>query len=128
MSSNAERRLIKDLKKIQDEANFDSISATPDDDSIFKWTALIFGPEGTEWEGGIFKLRMDFTEQYPYKAPTVKFVTTIFHPNVYSDGNICLDILTSNWSPVYDILNILISIQQLLTDPNNKSPANNEAA
>ena len=70
---------------------------------------------------------MTFSDQYPNKAPVVKFVTKLFHPNIYADGNICLDILMNNWSPVYDVLNILISIQQLLTDPNNKSPANNEA-
>ena len=62
MSNNAERRLMKDLKKIQEETNFDSISAIPDDDNLFEWTALIFGPEGTEWEGGVFKLRMKFSD------------------------------------------------------------------
>ena len=128
MASNAERRLMKDLKKIQAETNFDSITAIPDDDNLFKWTALIFGPEGTEWDGGCFKLQMSFSDQYPNKAPEVRFVTDIFHPNVYKDGKICLDILQNNWSPVYDVQNVLISIQQLLTDPNNKSPANNEAA
>ena len=62
MSNNAERRLMKDLKKIQEETNFDSISAIPDDDNLFKWTAIILGPEGTEWEGGVFKLRMTFSD------------------------------------------------------------------
>ena len=71
---------------------------------------MIFGPEGTEWEGGVFKLKMEFTDQYPNKPPNVKFVTEIFHPNVYTDGKICLDILMNNWSPVYDVLNVLISI------------------
>ena len=33
-----------------------------------------------------------------------------------------------NWTPTYDVLNVLISIQQLLTDPNSKSPANAEAS
>ena len=125
--SNAERRLMKDLKKIQDDG-YDSISAIPDEDNILRWTAIICGPEDTDWEGGVFKLKMTFTDQYPNKAPNVQFLTTIFHPNVYASGNICLDILLNNWSPVYDVLNILISIQQLLTDPNTKSPANNEAS
>ena len=71
---------------------------------------------------------MNFSDQYPNKPPEVQFVTKIFHPNVYNDGKICLDILQNNWSPVYDVQSILISIQQLLTDPNNKSPANNEAS
>ena len=52
----------------------------------------------------------------------------MFHPNIYNDGSICLDILQNMWSPVYDISSILTSIQSLLCDPNPLSPANNEAA
>ena len=128
MTSNAERRLMKDLRKMQSETTDESITAIPDDNSIFEWTAVILGPEETAWEGGIFKLRMKFSDQYPNKPPSVQFKTDIFHPNVYKDGRICLDILDNNWSPVYDVQSILISIQQLLDDPNIKSPANNEAS
>lgn len=53
MATPAERRLIRDLKKINDEHD-DSINAAPDEDNIFKWTAYIEGPECTPWEGGIF--------------------------------------------------------------------------
>jgi ubiquitin-conjugating enzyme E2 A len=52
----------------------------------------------------------------------------MFHPNVYADGSICLDILQNRWSPTYDVSAILTSIQSLLHDPNVNSPANNEAA
>lgn len=52
----------------------------------------------------------------------------MFHPNVYSDGNLCLDIIQDNWSPIYTVSSILTSIQSLLTDPNAASPANPEAA
>ena len=52
----------------------------------------------------------------------------MFHPNIYADGSICLDILQNQWSPIYDISAILTSIQSLLCDPNPASPANSEAA
>merc|ERR1712072_611013 len=58
----------------------------------------------------------------------VKFLTKMFHPNIYSNGEICLDILQNQWSPIYYIFAILTSIQSLLTDPNPNSPANSEAA
>lgn len=68
----------------------------------------------------------------------------MFHPNVYANGELCLDILQNRWSPTYDVAAVLTSIQSLLHDPNpnrwveyfceyvlsNKSysPANSEAA
>lgn len=58
----------------------------------------------------------------------MKFITKLFHPNIYQDGSICLDILQNQWSPIYDVSAILTSIQSLLTDPNPNSPANSEAA
>ena len=129
MSSNAERRLLKDLKKMeQSNDQTAGITASPDENSLFRWNAVIFGPDDTEWEGGIFKLILEFSEDYPNKPPKVKFLTKMYHPNIYNDGSICLDILQNQWSPVYDISSILTSIQSLLCDPNTKSPANNEAA
>ena len=62
MSNNAERRLMKDLKKMQDEDNDQSITAIPEENNLFKWEAVIFGPDDTEWEGGVFKLKMEFSE------------------------------------------------------------------
>ncbi|KAK6128230.1 hypothetical protein DH2020_038034 [Rehmannia glutinosa] len=75
-----------------------------------------------------FKLTLQFTEDYPNKPPTVRFVSRMFHPNIYADGSICLDILQNQWSPIYDVAAILTSIQSLLCDPNPNSPANSEAA
>ena len=92
------------------------------------WQGVILGPDDTPWEGGTFKLLLEFTEDYPNKPPAVKFLSKLFHPNVYSDGKICLDILQQQWSPIYDIAAILTSIQSLLSDPNPASPANAEAA
>ena len=50
----------------------------------------------------------EFSEEYPNKPPKVKFVTKMFHPNIYADGQICLDILQNQWSPIYDISAILV--------------------
>ena len=79
-------------------------------------------------EGGTFKLLIEFTEDYPNKPPTVTFISKMFHPNIYADGKICLDILQNQWSPIYDVAAILTSIQSLLSDPNPASPANAEAS
>jgi ubiquitin-conjugating enzyme E2 A len=68
-------------------------------------------PHDTPFEDGTFKLTLAFTEEYPNKPPTVRFVSKMFHPNVYADGGICLDILQNRWSPTYDVSAILTSIQ-----------------
>ena len=56
----------------------------------------------------------EFSEDYPNKPPVVKFLSKMFHPNIYADGGICLDILQNRWSPTYDVSAILTSIQSLV--------------
>lgn len=99
------------------------------------WNAVIFGPgmygdadqgqfiervntDDTPFEDGTFKLLLTFNEEYPNKPPHVKFLSRMFHPNVYATGELCLDILQNRWSPTYDVTAILTSIQSLLHDPN----------
>ena len=90
------------------------VSASPEEDNILKWNALIIGPPDTPFEDGTFKLILQFTEKYPNEPPKVKFQTNMFHPNIYADGQLCLDILARKWSPTFDVLSILISVQSLL--------------
>eukprot|EP00455_Lapot_gusevi_P050674 TRINITY_DN73_c0_g1_i1.p1 TRINITY_DN73_c0_g1~~TRINITY_DN73_c0_g1_i1.p1 ORF type:complete len:153 (-),score=31.45 TRINITY_DN73_c0_g1_i1:246-704(-) len=127
MSTAARRRLMRDFRRLQSDPP-SGVTGAPLEDDLMEWNAVIFGPDDTPWEGGTFKLHLTFTEEYPNKAPKVTFVTKVFHPNVYANGSICLDILQNQWSPIYDIAAILTSIQSLLTDPNPNSPANVEAA
>uniref|UniRef100_A0A674IS88 Ubiquitin conjugating enzyme E2 C n=1 Tax=Terrapene triunguis TaxID=2587831 RepID=A0A674IS88_9SAUR len=75
-----------------------------------------------------YKLSLEFPDGYPYNAPTVKFLTPCYHPNVDTQGNICLDILKDKWSALYDVRTILLSIQSLLGEPNVESPLNTHAA
>ncbi|XP_004711949.1 ubiquitin-conjugating enzyme E2 C isoform X3 [Echinops telfairi] len=75
-----------------------------------------------------YKLSLEFPSGYPYNAPTVKFLTPCYHPNVDTQSNICLDILKDKWSALYDVRTILLSIQSLLGEPNIDSPLNTHAA
>lgn len=72
--------------------------ASPLTTNIMHWNAVIFGPDDTPFEGGTFKLFLLFDENYPAKPPVnVQFVSKMFHPNIYSDGRICLDILSNKY-------------------------------
>ena len=119
-------RLSRELAKIKSE-KIEGIEILTTDD-LSSWTALVDGPPGTPFEKGKFRLEIKFNENYPLKPPSVKFIDKIFHPNVYNDGKICVDILQGAWRPVQNVSTILISIRSLLIDPNPDSPANREAA
>lgn len=74
------QRLVRDFKGIQSEPPT-GVDASPDPNNIMKWRAVIFGPDGTIWEDGVFRLTLEFTERYPQAAPDVRFASRIFHPN-----------------------------------------------
>lgn len=95
----------------------ENCSAGPVGDDLFHWKASILGPRYTPYEGGVFFLDVRFPEDYPFKAPTVKFVTRIYHPNIGEDGEIGLEILDENWSPALTLAKVLLSVTSLLAEP-----------
>jgi ubiquitin-conjugating enzyme E2 D/E len=98
-------------------------SAGPkDDDNMYDWVATMRGPEGSPYEKGTFFLDIHFPNDYPFKPPKVTFRTRVYHCNVTSSGQICLDILKDQWSPALTISKVLLSIGSLLTDANPSDP------
>jgi ubiquitin-protein ligase len=69
----------------------------------FHWQATIMGPGDSPYSGGVFFLAIHFPTDYPFKPPKVNFTTRIYHPNINSNGSICLDILRDQWSPALTI-------------------------
>ena len=110
------------------------------DNSMFKWNIIFNGPEDTPYEGGYFKATLEFPQNYPDQPPKMKFVTPMWHPNIYEDGNVCISILHSRddamydfegdarWTPVLGVEAILLSVISMLNDPNIESPANVDAS
>jgi ubiquitin-protein ligase len=83
-------RLSSDYKCMENDPP-DGCSASPlDSDNLFLWRACVFGPEDSEWEGACLQMQIVFPREYPQKPPTVRFISKMFHPNVFPDGTLCL--------------------------------------
>ncbi|KAL6127202.1 hypothetical protein ACLB2K_075244 [Fragaria x ananassa] len=121
VSQMASKRILKELKDLQKDPPT-SCSAGPVAEDMFHWQATIMGPPDSPYAGGVFLVTIHFPPDYPFKPPKVAFRTKVFHPNINSNGSICLDILKEQWSPALTISKVLLSICSLLTDPNPDDP------
>eukprot|EP01090_Pellita_catalonica_P018636 TRINITY_DN6080_c0_g1_i2.p1 TRINITY_DN6080_c0_g1~~TRINITY_DN6080_c0_g1_i2.p1 ORF type:complete len:144 (-),score=10.38 TRINITY_DN6080_c0_g1_i2:14-409(-) len=112
-----QKRLLKEFaamkKNPQDWAKAQPVS----DDNLFLWRATIIGPEKSPFAKGKFQLELEMPSEYPFKAPKVKFITKIYHPNVKSNGELCNEVL-KDWSPQLKIPEVLMTIRQVLQEPN----------
>jgi ubiquitin-conjugating enzyme E2 I len=101
------------------------MKTTAGNTNLYAWECKIPGKKGTEWEGGVYKLTMYFTEDYPNKPPKCQFQPVLFHPNIYPSGSVCLSILDvdKDWRPSLTIPQVLLGIQKLLSEPNPQDPA-----
>eukprot|EP00938_MAST-03A_sp_MAST-3A-sp1_P007141 g7141.t1 len=114
-------RVHKELQEISKNPP-PGVYAAPSADDISEWSAQITGPKGSPYAGGTYFLRIKFPKDYPFKPPNVTFATRIYHCNISTTGEICLDILKDHWSPALTISKVLLSILSLLTDANPKDP------
>ncbi|XP_037809331.1 ubiquitin-conjugating enzyme E2 D1-like [Lucilia sericata] len=123
---------LQQLQKSQKEHGIrcNTLSTSPDDFTALE--AYIPGPKGSPYEEGTFKMSITFGEQYPFRPPTFKFITPVYHPNIDSAGKICLDLLrmppTGSYNPAITLESILLSIQLLLANPNPDDPLQGDAA
>ncbi len=88
---------------------------------LTKWYCVFYGPPDTPYKDGLFKVKLTFPQNYPFRCPRIKFITPIYHINVkhqhceyfdYDIGTPCLRIKRS-WRPEYKVRDILISIFSL---------------
>ncbi|CAG2165557.1 unnamed protein product [Oppiella nova] len=132
------RKQLNDLKKNP----VDGFSAgLVDENNLYKWEVMIVGPPDTLYEGGMFRAVLDFPDDFPQKPPRMRFTGDIWHPNIHLTGEVCISILhqpgedtfgyekaSERWTPVHTVETILLSVISLLSDPNDDSPANVDAA
>lgn len=92
MGSNvAQKRLFHEYRNLSTNPP-EGITAGPiSEDDMFHWEALIQGPEGTPFEGGVFAAELKFPKDYPLSPPTMKFLGGVWHPNgIYRPSAFCV--------------------------------------
>lgn len=120
----ASKRIAKELGECQASPPPD-VTISYNESDIHKWDVTLAGPQGSAYEGGTFGLAITLPSDYPFKAPTVKFTTRIYHPNVTNDsmGSICLSMLKpENWKPASRIRGVLEALRNLLIEPQPDDP------
>ena len=125
--ANIDRRIQQEFKEAGMNQNPSIQWGLKDPSNNRNWWAIIIGPEGTPYHGFKLTLNITLSKEYPFSAPQVSFTANIWHPNVGTDGRICLDILQGNWTAALKLSSVLLSISSLLNDPNPASPLNAEA-
>ncbi|KAJ3038729.1 hypothetical protein HDV00_000389 [Rhizophlyctis rosea] len=114
----AVRRIQKELIELTNNP-VDNISAGPVGDDLLRWQGQLIGPADTPYAKGVFKIDIEFSTDYPFKPPKVKFATKIYHPNIDDDGSICVGLLkTEVWKPATKLVDVLAALVNLLQFPN----------
>ena len=98
-------------------------------EEISKWEVKLQGPEDTPYEAGTFTLEMDFSDNYPFKAPKVQFKTKVYHPNVKTDsGEICTQAVEKSWVPTQNARYVIETVVSLLSSPRPEDALEQEIA
>jgi len=119
----ASKRLAKELEQLQKSPISYCSIELPDDSSLHKWRAKLSGPAGTPYEHGTFLVEFHFPPQYPFKAPDIKFITRIYHPNVRTEtGEICNDLINDGWSPTLNVKHCVQVLYNMISNPDVDHP------
>lgn len=116
-------RLKNEFNSLQNSPQFGSTVILEQEDKLNKWIVIMQGPVDTPYAEGIFKIEFKFPDNYPFKAPEVKFLTSIYHPNIKLEtGDICQDVFASAWAPTQKVVDILEKLVSMLKDPATNNP------
>ncbi|TFF89554.1 MAG: ubiquitin-conjugating enzyme E2 [Promethearchaeota archaeon] len=114
-------RLAYEAKILEEEEP----SFKPIDGDLTTWEGFILGTG--LFEGGVFKIQINVTRKFPFEAPKVKWLSKIWHPNIYR-RKVCVGVQGKDWTPTMSIAGLIEALRNLLNFPNPNSPLNSEAA
>ncbi|CAM8957464.1 unnamed protein product [Rhodiola kirilowii] len=123
---NVIKQLVKELKSL-DETPPEGINVSVNEDDFSTIFADIEGPAGTPYEHGLFRMKLILAHDFPRSPPKGYFLTKIFHPNISSQGEICVNTLKRDWNPTLGLRHVLTVVRCLLIEPFPESALNEQA-
>ncbi|KAL6495508.1 Ubiquitin-conjugating enzyme E2 5 [Orobanche gracilis] len=103
MSSPSKRREMDLMKLMMSDYKVEVIN-----DGMQEFYVHFHGPPDSPYHGGIWKIRVQLPDAYPYRSPSIDFINKIYHPNVDEmSGSICLDVINQTWSPMFGLVNVV---------------------
>ncbi|KAH3695132.1 ubiquitin-conjugating enzyme E2 W-like [Dreissena polymorpha] len=118
-----EKRLHKELQLLQKEPPHGvKIDVESIHRNLTEWIVDLEGAQESLYRGEKFQLLFKFGDRYPFDSPQVMFIGNNIpvHPHVYSNGHICLSILTDDWSPALSVTSVCLSIVSMLSSCTEK--------
>ncbi|KAK6232060.1 hypothetical protein SCA6_002133 [Theobroma cacao] len=73
------------------------------------------------------KVGLLLSHDFPHSPPKGYFLTKIFHPNIATNGEICVNTLKKDWNPSLGLRHVLIVVRCLLIEPFPESALNEQA-
>jgi ubiquitin-conjugating enzyme E2 W len=90
--------------------------------SIRTWIITLTGAKNTKYENEKYKLKVQFPKDYPTQPPIVYFLKPCpKHEHVYSNGDICLNLLGRDWRATMTVENLAVSILSMLSSAKEKT-------
>ncbi|ORD97754.1 UBC13 [Hepatospora eriocheir] len=138
-------RIKKELAMIKNDKHINiEVEICKDADGfedIGRWIVTFVGSPDTPFQNYKLKGEIIFPKRYPIEPFSFRFLTKVWHPNIYPNGKVCLSTLESSddpvisdyfsncsWTPVNTVRTVCVSINLLLREPNIESPANVDAS
>ena len=114
-------RLALEAKNMEtEEPSFQPIQG-----DLRRWKGFIIGTG--LYDRGVFVIHIIVPRSFPYEPPQVRFITKIWHPNIYRN-RVCIGILGKEWLPSMTLTGIIETIRNLLNFPNPDDPLNQRAS
>ncbi|EIN07812.1 UBC-like protein [Punctularia strigosozonata HHB-11173 SS5] len=115
------RRIQKELADLNNKP-ISGLTVEPLEGNLFEWRCSIKAAPDSPYRDGTFRFKLVLPDNFPFKAPSVTFLTKIYHPGINEEGSICVPLLRDEWKPSVTLSTVLSVVQEKLNNPSPDDP------